>query len=121
MSEIPANPSHAALHNGSGARFGPSGVQFRGRALASDSDLTSPAGSIGFDPSEADGGFDAPDRVEISDRARESARLSRLFDPAEPSTPRFDRVAAARKALDEGELDSPAKLQIAVERMIRGL
>ena len=55
------------------------------------------------------------DRVELSDHARMLDRLRSM--PAY----RADKVAEARAAIESGSYESPARLQAAIEKLVRDL
>ena len=122
MSEIPGT---AGLGPSSGfggpSRLGPNGAERRGDGPSGIDDLSTTGPSSRFEHSEPDTGFETADRVEISARAQESSRTNRLLDSNQPPLPRFERIAAARRAIRDDTLESPDKLRIAIQRMIREL
>ena len=55
------------------------------------------------------------DRVEISDAARLSEALSRIPDI------RLDKVAAARQLIAAGQMDTPQRMDAAIDRLLNEL
>ena len=53
-----------------------------------------------------------PDRVEISDAARVRDAISRVADI------RPEKVAQAREMIAAGEMDTPARMEVAVDRLL---